>query len=134
MKGNRILAAEFVILVGIASWAALRKQYYPWPPTIVKTALFTSLLGIISAASEEFAATLGAGFILANLVKMYSSGATYMGGLPVDSAGADVAPGHFPLSFKGQATNTQKPNPTTPTKPVNPVNPGGGLGPAGPII
>jgi hypothetical protein len=138
MKGDRILAVEFLVLIGVASWGALRKGYYPWPPTIVKTGLFVALLGIISAASSEFAAVLGAGFIVANLVKMYGSGTTYMGGLPTDNTGAVVGEGGLtPLSFKAN-TNTAPgnggpPNPPG-TKPVNPVNPGPGLGPTRPIV
>jgi len=138
MKGERILAIEFLILIGIASWGALKKGYYPWPPTIVKTALFVSLMGILSAASPDLAATLGAGFIVANLVRMYGKGATYMGGLPTDNTGAVVGEGGLePLSFKAN-TDTKPgsggpPNPPG-TKPVNPVNPGPGLGPTKPII
>lgn len=139
MKSDRILAIEFMILIGIASWGALKKGYYPWPPTIVKTALFVSLLGIISAASSELAATLGAGFIVANLVRMYGKGATYMGGLPTDNTGTITGEGGLtPLSFKADTTPATPgtggpPNPPG-TKPVNPVTPGPGLGPTRPII
>lgn len=138
MKGDRILAVEFLVLLGIASWGALKKGYYPWPPTIVKTALFVSLLGILSAASSELAATLGAGFIVANLVRMYGSGKTYMGGLPTDNTGAVTGEGGLaPLSFKANTTTAPgSGGPSNPpgTKPVNPVNPGPGLGPTQPIV
>lgn len=139
MKGDRILAMEFVILIGVASWGALKKGYYPWPATIVKTALFVSLLGLVAAASSELAATLGAGFIVANLVRMYGSGATYMGGIPTDNSGAVVGEGGIlPLSFKAGATPPTPgtggpPNPPG-TQPVNPAQPGPGLGPKQPII
>jgi hypothetical protein len=138
MKGDRILAIEFLILIGVASWGALKRGYYPWPPTIVRTALFVSLLGILSAASSELAATLGAGFIVANLVRMYGGKTSYMGGLPTDNTGAVVGEGGLaPLSFK--ANTDTKPGPGGPpnppgTNPVNPVNPGPGLGPTKPII
>lgn len=138
MKGDRILAIEFLILIGIASWGALKKSYYPWPPTLVKTALFVSLLGVLSAASSDLAATLGAGFIVANLVRMYGKGTTYMGGLPTDNAGGVVGAGGLaPLSFKANtdtAPGSGGPGNPPGTKPVNPVNPGPGLGSQRPII
>lgn len=138
MKGDKILAIEFLVLLGVASWGALRKGYWPWPPTIIKTALFVSLLGILSAGSPELAAALGAGFIVANLVKMYGSGTTYMGGIPTDNTGAVAGAGGMqPLSFKANTTTAPgSGGPSNPpgTNPVNPVNPGPGLGPTKPII
>jgi hypothetical protein len=133
MNGQRVLAVEFAVLIGVASWAAIKKKYFPWPPTIVKTAVFVSLLGVVSVASDELAAWLGAGFILANLVRTYQGHNPYTGGLPINADGSTT--GHALLQF-GAPTKTTRPlQPNPPgTNPVNPVTPGPGLPPAKPII
>jgi len=133
MNGQRVLAVEFAVLIGVASWAAIKKKYFPWPPTVVKTAVFVSLLGVVSVASDELAAWLGAGFIVANLVRTYQGNNPYMGGLPVNADGTST--GHGLLQWGGKTAQKRALQPNPPgTNPVSPVNPGPGLGPTKPIV
>ena len=124
-----MLAIEFALILGIASWGALKRKYVPWPPAFIRSAAAFSVLAVVAMASEEFAALLGAGFILANLVKMYGGGVAYVGALP-----KDYAQNAWLLNFG--ATKTTAPPATTPpgASPLNPVNPGPGLPPARPIV
>lgn len=76
---NRVLAYEYILAVGIVSWAAIKGQgkpgtkhhqsYMPWPPTIVYTSLSFGILSFVAAASAPLAGTLGAGFMLAALTR-----------------------------------------------------------------
>lgn len=77
-----ILISEYVIALGVASWAALKAKQAPWPPTIIKTGIAFSLLGFVAYASQELAATLGAGFLIAQLVRVLGGKDPYTGGIP----------------------------------------------------
>jgi hypothetical protein len=79
---NRTLAIEAVIALGISSWAALKDGQLPWPPTIVMTCLAFGILNTFTFFDERLAVVLGAGFLLAQLVKLYDSGQAYTGGAP----------------------------------------------------
>lgn len=79
---NRILAAEYVVAVGFSSWAALKSRQLPWPPTIIRTSVAFGILYILAQASPELAGALGAGFLLAQLIKVLENKAPYTGGTP----------------------------------------------------
>lgn len=79
---NKLLAAEFVVALGFSSWGALKDKQLPWPPTVVKTGLAFAILGIVATISPELAATLGGGFLLAQLIKVLENKTPYTGGAP----------------------------------------------------
>lgn len=68
-KGSRILVAEFGISMGIVLWSATKRKYWPWPPNLNRIAFAYAILGLLSVANEKFAALLGAGFLMAQVVK-----------------------------------------------------------------
>lgn len=75
---TRLLAYEYILAVGITSWAAIRgtgkgskrERYAPWPPTIVFTSISFGILSLLAGISAPLAGSLGAGFMLATLVKV----------------------------------------------------------------
>lgn len=79
---NKLLAAEFVVALGFSSWSALKDKQLPWPPTVVKTGIAFSILGMVGVVSPELAATLGGGFLLAQLIKLLEKKTLYTGGAP----------------------------------------------------
>lgn len=82
MKTTRILAAEFVIALAFASWSAIKDKQLPWPPTVVKSAVAFGILGVTSTVSPELATVLGAGFLLAQLMRALEQKPAYTGGAP----------------------------------------------------
>lgn len=65
---GKVLAAEYVVAVGISSYGAIRAGFVPWPGAIVKIGLGFGLLGLLATASPELAVMLGGGFLLADLL------------------------------------------------------------------
>ena len=102
MSANRILASEFVVAVGFSSWAALKSRQLPWPPTIIRTALAFGILYILAQASPELASALGAGFLLAQLIKVLENKTPYTGGTPerMDTGDSKTPNGHLPGDSK----------------------------------
>lgn len=84
MDVNKVLAGEFVVAVGFVSWAAIKAGWAPWPPSVIYTGVAFGILGGVSVISPELAATLGAGFLLAALIRILSQDKTYRGGVPVN--------------------------------------------------
>jgi hypothetical protein len=82
MNTNRLLALEFVIALGFSSWSAIKTQQLPWPPTVVKSALAFGVLAMVAVPAPEFAATLGGGFLLAQLMRALQKKPPYTGGAP----------------------------------------------------
>lgn len=68
-----VLASEYLISMGIVSWGAIKKGYYPWPPSIVYASIAYSLLSFVSLADERIANLLGAGLLLAQLLAAMSN-------------------------------------------------------------
>lgn len=60
--------AEFVVVLGINTWGAVKHGYWPWPATIVRSCLGIIILDFVSLASPEFAVILGAGLLLGLLL------------------------------------------------------------------
>lgn len=94
MNGNRILASEFAIAIAFITWQDLKAKYLPWPGTVVRVCSAFAILGIIGAASEEFAAALGGGFLLAGFLRFYQSKSAMPYGIPFTTQEAPFAPRH----------------------------------------
>lgn len=73
-NGGKILAAEFFIAIMFSSWGAIKWKYAPWPANYVKIGVAFSILGLLSMGSEKLASLLGAGFMMAILVREMSKG------------------------------------------------------------
>lgn len=82
MNSTRVLAGEYTIAIAFVCWGAIKNKMAPWPPAIIYTSAAFGILGIFAYASPELAATLGAGFLLAALVRIMSKEETYIGGFP----------------------------------------------------
>lgn len=95
--GTKMLAGEYIIAIGVVSWAAIKKNLAPWPPAIIYTSAAFAILGILSNVSPELAGVLGAGFLLAALIRVLTLGDKYAGGFPLDKikAGFSYVPIHF---------------------------------------
>lgn len=70
---NKVLAAEYVLAVGINSWGAIKAGFVPWPSAIMRTGLAYGLLGLLATGAPELAAALGGGFLLAAAVNAASA-------------------------------------------------------------
>jgi hypothetical protein len=82
MNANRILAGEWFVAIAFTSYFAIKKKYWPWPPTIIRISLGFGVFGIFALAAPEVAAALASGFLLAGFLKIYQNGlATYAGGV-----------------------------------------------------
>lgn len=83
MNPKSILAGEFVLAIAFTSWFAIKNQYAPWPPTVVKICASFGIFGIVAMAAPEIAAALAGGFLLAGFLKIYQEGlSNYYGGVP----------------------------------------------------
>lgn len=82
MNTNSVLAAECGIALAFASWYSLKDKQLPWPPTIVRSCLAFGILGVTASVSPELAATLGAGFLLAQVMRALEQKPPYTGGAP----------------------------------------------------
>lgn len=79
MNTSKLLAAEYAVAVSVVSWSAIKgdKQgmhYWPWPPTIIMTTAAFGILGLVSSVQPELAGILGAGFLLAQLIRAFGKG------------------------------------------------------------
>lgn len=90
MNAQRIIAGELFVAFGIASWNAVRSGYWPFPGSLVRISFGFAVIGIVAMAAPELAATLGAGFLLVdilNTISLNKNGKTiFIGnfGLPAD--------------------------------------------------
>lgn len=75
-SANKVLAAEYVLAVGINSWGAIRSGFVPWPAAIVRSGLAFGLLGLLATGAPELATILGGGFLLAALINAASAQGT----------------------------------------------------------
>lgn len=103
------IAVEYIIAIGITSWAAIKgdngQHYWPWPPTIIYTSIAFGILGLLAIPQPELAGVLGAGFMLAQLIKVLTNGTSFdLSGLknnPVFDHYAGGIAGESSGSFKG---------------------------------
>jgi hypothetical protein len=84
---NRILATEYVVALGISSYAAIKDGQAPWPPTVIRTSIAFGILGMVAMMNERFAYVLAGGFLLAQLLKVYETGTPFTGGAPENQTG-----------------------------------------------
>lgn len=73
-NGTKILTGEFLVAILYSSWGSIKWGFAPWPGNYVKIGISFGILGILSMASEKLAALMGAGFIIAILVRDMSKG------------------------------------------------------------
>lgn len=105
-NSGKFLAIEYAIAIGIVSWSAIRGQnsdvivdrdpprketrrvhYLPWPPTIVMTSVSFGILGLLGTVQPELAGVLGAGFLLAQLMRTLGKGDFFdLSGIPGSAA------------------------------------------------
>lgn len=88
-----ILIGEYIIALGVSSWSAIKAHQAPWPPTVIKTSIAFGILGIAALGSPELATTLGAGFLLAQLIKTLNGGTPYTGGVPAEVGNSHMTNG-----------------------------------------
>lgn len=69
MNTNKVLAAEYLLALGINSYGAIKAGFVPWPAGLIKTGIAFGLLGLLAAGAPELATTLGGGFLLAAVLK-----------------------------------------------------------------
>jgi len=69
MNGLKVLAGEYALAVGMESWRAIRDQYVPFPALLIRSSFGFGVLALLSFASEELAAVLGAGFLIVLFIK-----------------------------------------------------------------
>lgn len=104
-NAQNVLIGEYIIALGVASWGALKAQQAPWPPTIVKTSVAFGILGVAALGSPELAATLGAGFLLAQLLKVLNKQPPYTGGVPEVTRDPNTGKHHAALDIKNTRLN-----------------------------
>lgn len=106
MNTSTILATEYLIALSIVSWSAIKGtsqdvivnrnppkkesqavHYWPWPPTVVMTSAAFGILGLLSSVQPELAGVLGAGFLLAQLIRSLGKGDFFeLSGIPGSAA------------------------------------------------
>lgn len=96
---NKTLAMEFLIAVAFSSYSAVKAKEMPWPPTVVKTAIAFAIVGIVAAVNDRLAAVLGAGFLMAQLIKVLDKKELYTGGAP-EIVDAESKNAHMPGDAK----------------------------------
>lgn len=69
MNGQKVIAAEFAVSISILTWGATRQGFWPWPATVARTAFAFAILSLLGLLNEQLAALLGAGFLLAQILK-----------------------------------------------------------------
>lgn len=123
------LAGEYAICIALASWGDLSGKgnpdgirYWPWPASIVKVSVAFALLAVLGLVSEPLAGTMGAGLILAQILKrpVYKSGAD--AGKFVLGSGVPSPTKYYVLRLGGTASGS---NPATSSAPTT----GGTAGP-----
>lgn len=88
MDAGKLIAAEYAVAVGIVSWSAIKGDskgihYWPWPPTVIMTSTAFGILGLFSTVQPDLAGILGAGFLLAQLIRAMGKGSFFdLSGIP----------------------------------------------------
>jgi hypothetical protein len=106
MNSTKLIAAEYMVAVGIVSWSAIKGKsqdvlvdrdpptkesravhYWPWPPTVIMTSTAFGILGMFATVQPELAGILGAGFLLAQIVRTLGKGDFFeLSGIPNSAA------------------------------------------------
>lgn len=91
---GKMFGAEFCIAVGINSWQAMKVGQVPFPGMITRTAVAFGILSLVYYIDDDLAGILGAGFLIALIVKQASGGFQAFGAVDPDS-------GFYYLTFTG---------------------------------
>lgn len=91
---GKMFGAEFCIAVGINAWQALKVGQVPFPGMITRTAVAFGILSLVYYVDDDLAGILGAGFLIALIVKQASGGFQAFGAVDPDS-------GFYYLTFTG---------------------------------
>lgn len=117
MNGQRVLAAEFAVSVSILGWGAVKQGFWPWPASVARSAFAFAVLSLIGLFDDRIAAVLGAGFLLAQVLRA-----------PVDAQGNFKFTGGVPqglayglLAVPGAASKDK----SVPVRPEQSWTPGG---------
>lgn len=98
----KVLAAEYVLAVGVSSYGAIRSGFVPWPAAVVRIGIGFGLLGLLATGAPELAVMLGGGFLLADLLTLADTSSKWsktFGALPPPPGpGGD----YYSLSFPGK--------------------------------
>lgn len=70
MNTSHALLGEYLVATAVSSWGALKQKKVPWPGTIVHAGIGFGCLGLVAMATPELAMVLGAGILLALLLKV----------------------------------------------------------------
>ncbi len=85
MNGQKVIVAEFAVSISILTWGATRQGFWPWPATVARTAFAFAVLSLVGLLNENLAALLGAGFLIAQVLKTPVDGNgnfKFTGGIP----------------------------------------------------
>jgi hypothetical protein len=73
MDGTQALAGEALVAMGVIAWRNIKGSYAPLPNELVMSGISFGVIGVISYASPELAAIIGAGFLVALLIKEFKN-------------------------------------------------------------
>lgn len=74
MDGNKVLALEFFVSVGVVTVNEIKYGFWPYPPDIMRIAVSYAILGAVGVFNPNMAALLAGGFLVALLLNHFSSG------------------------------------------------------------
>lgn len=123
MRSSRVLVAEFGISAALMSWGAIKEGYWPWPPALARIAFAFALLSIVALVEERLAALLGAGFLIAQIVKTpqdADGNFRFVGGVPKDQ--------FWGVLYIGGSPKSRAENKDVPDRVWSPSAVGGGIG------
>lgn len=89
MKTYTILGIEFAAITAFISFKAIKKGYWPWPGTIAMSSLGFAVISILAVPAPELAVALGTGYVLVDLVQIFSN-PTINIGLPPGIPSGDI--------------------------------------------
>lgn len=127
MNGQKVIAAEFVASVAIISWGAVKEGFFPWPASVARAAFAFAVLSLLGLLNDRLAALLGAGFLLAQILKSpvdANGNFRFTGGIPQGLAyGLLTVPGskaHLERAGRdGGASKEWTPGGTGRSKPIS---------------
>lgn len=83
---NKMLFGEWALAISFQSWQAMRKGWWPWPPTLWLITLGFAILSLLGDfVDEKLANWLGLGLLAASFMRFYQqakAGQDPTGGVP----------------------------------------------------
>lgn len=74
MDGNKVLALEFFVSVGVVTVNEIKYGFWPYPPDVTRIAVSYAILGAVGVFSPNTAALLAGGFLVALILNHFSGG------------------------------------------------------------